>query len=111
MLAQIEREAKREREREERERGGGEGNAAEIVAAASMKVQILTQKLVQVTTRYDLVSNIAHEGLVTKATGTNEVTVLFSLSLSLSLLSFIFFFFSLTDGDQRGQGHLTNLAH
>lgn len=26
-----------------------------------------------VTTRYDLVSNIAHEGLVTKATGTNEV--------------------------------------
>mmetsp|Transcript_34667 Transcript_34667/g.55952 ORF Transcript_34667/g.55952 Transcript_34667/m.55952 type:complete len:593 (+) Transcript_34667:79-1857(+) len=25
------------------------------------------------TTRYDLVSNVAHEGLVTKATGTNEV--------------------------------------
>ena len=56
-----------------------------------MKVQILTQKLVQVTTRYDLVSNIAHEGLVTKATGTNEVKVIFSFSLSLSLI------FSLSD--------------
>ena len=85
-----------EREGEEREGGGGGGDAAEIVAAASTKVQILTQKVVQVTTRYDLVSNIAHEGLVTKATGTNEVKVIFSLSLSLSIFHF-FFPLSLSD--------------